>query len=71
MILTRPQLKLVPGDGDASYNACGNNVSKLSTCDSLCDNPENVWNAFSSPDNGLLNRDAGVLGVVIASVTIV
>lgn len=67
MILTRPQLKFVSDPGVA-YNACGNNVSKLSTCVSLCDRPENVWNAFSNPDNGLLNTDAGVLGVVIASV---
>lgn len=68
MILTRPQLKL-DSDAGVAYNACGNNVSKLSMlCVSLCDSPENVWNAFSNPDSGLLNRDAGVLGVVMASV---
>lgn len=70
IILTRPQLKLVLGEADASINACGINESKLSGWVSLCDNPDNVWNAFSIAPNGLLNTDAGVFAVdVTASVT--
>lgn len=60
----RPQLEFVLGLGVAR-NACGNNASKLSNDSSevvsLCERPEYVWYAFSTPAKRLLKTDLWVV----------